>query len=261
MEDVTSAQTTDTATTQTADTVTTTQTGEGQATQQEKYVPFASGKEKFKVNDQERELTWEEAKRYAQLGFSATEKFQKAAQLDKKARETFMQLVQAAKDDSMWMMARRQFNPEFNPQGQFSQGQAEAAQTQDPLNPIVEELNRVKAQLEQQEVEKERQAIEKEISDAVAKFPNLKSKWMQKYVRDEYRSLLLNGVTEYSIEDVAFQVNQEFEQERQAQQKSRIETLEKNKERAPVTTTPARGGNQSRAMTREEIRKLAGRPI
>lgn len=57
---------------------------EGQQEAQQ-YVPFATGREKFKINGQEEEWDWDTTKRYAQLGKAGYSNLETAAKMRKEA--------------------------------------------------------------------------------------------------------------------------------------------------------------------------------
>jgi hypothetical protein len=231
-------------------------THEAPQQQEEKYSPFASGKEKFKINGVEEEWDWDTTKRYAQLGKAGQQAMQKAASLEKKQREIYTQMREAAMRDPDG------FLEVITGQKRTAAPQDTQAQEIDPrdleLQTTRHELAQIKDRLEREDIEREKQAIEQELNAAIEKYPDFNSKLFKTFVRDEYRRALNNGL-DVSLEDVAFLAAQDLRSETQEKQK-RIETkLEENKKRSPVITPPPSSTSSGKGMTLEDVKRLAGR--
>lgn len=228
-----------------------------------KLSPFSTGKEKFKINGKEEEWDWDTTKKYAQLGKSSSERWEKASALEKKVNDSYRQLMDLANKDPDGLI--KLFNPGY--QGKATaQDAAQSGQAVDPrdakISHLESQLERVTGSIEKQELEAEKAAIAKEFADAEEKYPVLKgNKFLTNYVKAEYRKLLQAGVAEVTIEDVAFQVAreaQEFDQQKNQQTKKR---LEENKNKSPLSQTPSGGSAASKPMTREEVMRLAGKIV
>lgn len=232
---------------------------------QKPYTPFATGKEKFKVDGQEFEWDWEETRRYAQLGRSGQAAMAKAAELEKKAASTYQQILKAAREDPEGLLAV--LNPSYKPRSKSDPNEGDGLDTQvDPRDLKIKELEakvgKFESFLEQQDVERARQEIENEFAEAEKKFPSIKSPIHKEYIRSQYRKYLNQGVTNISIEDLAFQLDQQVKEEQQAQMKAKRERLEAQRKNAPVPSVP--GSDQVSDRRAEEsgieyAKRLAGR--
>jgi len=129
--------------------------------------PFAGGKEKFKVNGQEKEWDWNTTKKYAQLGYAGQQALEKAHATETKAKQSmqnlYAQINQLAVSDPEGLI--RMFNPKYQgtssrqmaAQGaQTEQGQA-TEQGYDPRDQKIQELEQ-RTQSFEQMIEK--QAVE-----------------------------------------------------------------------------------------------------
>lgn len=228
---------------------------------QGKPTPFATGKEKFKIFGKEEEWDWDTTKKYAQLGKASTEKMERAAQIEKKANDTMRQLVELAGRDPDGLI--RLFNPTY--QGRSTaQDATTPGQEVDPrdakISHLESQLQRITGSIEKQELEAEKSAIAKEFADAETKYPVLKgNKFANERVKSEYKRLLYAGVTDVTIEDVAFQVAKEWQDFKQQENHEIKKRLEENKNKSPLSPTPSGGSSQSKPMTREDVMRLAGK--
>jgi hypothetical protein len=224
------------------------------------YVPFGAGKEKFKINGQEEEWDWDTTKRYAQLGKAGQQAMQKAAALEKKQKDLYAKMREAATQDPESFLEvitgqRRQ---------QATQQQSTNADHQtDPRDlefaNTKQELAQIKQRLEHEDIERERVAIEKELGDAVGKYPEFNSKLFKTFVKQQYYQTLKSGMEDVTLEDIAFLAAQELREEQGQKQKTVTQKLEENKKRAPVITPPGSSSGHSKAMTLDDVKKLAGR--
>ena len=181
---------------------------------------------------------------------------EKAATLERKQKEFYGWLRDALAKDP-YAVAEVVTGQKYNRPS--TQTDEEQANPQSELAKYQERLQALEAKLEREEIEKERQAIESELDGAVQKYPELANPFMKSYVKQEYRKLLKQGVEDMSIEDVAFYVAQEYKN----QQKDKALTVQKNfetkKAAAPIMTKPAMASSKEKAMTLDEVKKLAGR--
>ncbi len=262
-------QVADTSTAAVADTSTETQptqTTSEPAQTTEAYVPFAAGKEKFKINGQEEEWDWETTRRYAQLGKAGQRAMQEKAESERKQKDFFAKLVQGLEQDpAATYEALTGKKPSFSVQ----RAQAAAGQeTSESLNPLELRLQqteeRLQNLLQQQEsasVAQERQLVEKELSDAATKFPEISTPWLKSYVKQQYKALLQQGVYDMSIEDVAFMVSQDVQKQNAEKQKNLVQQVDKNKERAVVSAPRGTGQESKKPMSLDDVKRLAGRQV
>lgn len=241
--------------------------GGGQSTEPatEIYKPFATGKEKFKVDDKEEEWDWNTTKKYAQLGKSSTQRMQQAAQIQKQAKETYAKLISAAAKDPEGLI--RMLNPQFrgfantpaDPQATQSQG-AGAAPARDPEREEDKaKIQSLEEKFEAMEVEAERKKMESELDAAVKDYPQLGNKFLRSYVKAQYLQALKSDLTDLTLQDIAFQVAQEWDGLRAEELKAKKQKFEETKRKAPVGSVPGSGGEKP--MTREDILRLAGRVV
>lgn len=262
-------QVTDTQTAVVADTSTEAQPQATTETAQttEAYVPFATGKEKLKINGQEEELDWETTKRYAQLGKAGQKAMQEKAESERKQKDFFAKLVQGLEQDpAATYEALTGKKPSFSVQR--SEQAAAGHETNDPSNPLELRLRqteeRLQNLLQQQElasVDQERQLVEKELSDASAKFPELNTPWLKSYVKQQYKSLLQQGVYDMSIDDVAFLVAEDVKSQNANKHKTLVQQVDKNKERAVISAPRGTGQESKKPMTLDDVKRLAGRQV
>lgn len=224
---------------------------------------------KVKISGEELDLTEPELIKYAQLGKSGQAAMKKAAELEKKHREMYQQLVQAAQTDpdalAEVLTGKRRPQTPVATSKTTAQGESESAtdprdqhlrQLEQELQLSKRELSEIKQRFEQQDIERERVAVENELADAVKKFPELDTKFLKAYVKSEYAKALRAGL-DTSLEDVAFYVAQEHKAEALARQKATQQKLELNKQRAPVIAPPA-GGKEKKEGTFDDAKRLAG---
>lgn len=233
------------------------------ATQQQQvqnpYKPFASGKEKFKVNGKDEEWDWETTRKYASLGKTSYQKMQEAAEVKKRAEDAYSQLLDLAKKDPEGLL--RALNPNYAPQSQ--QQRQDQVTDADPRDLKIQELERKLGEfssvLEQQQVEEERKLINKELDDAVTKYTVLKGdKFALNYVKSEYRKALMQGL-DVSIDDVAFHVSQELQELRNQKVQETQKRFEQKRKNAPVTAVSTGSESSSKPMSLDEVKRLAGR--
>jgi len=231
------------------------------------YVPFSQGgKEKFKVGGKEFEWDWETTKRYAQIGRNGQLAMEKAANVEKKAAATYQQLLKAAQEDPEGLIAI--LNPKYQ-KGQASapaQGSATDEISDDPRDLRIKQLEaqvqKFSGYLESQEVEQAKKEIDAEFEEASKKFPILKNEVNKAYVRSEYRRYLNEGITDISIEDLAFSLNQKIQEEKQNESLEKKKRLEEQRKKAPVGSLPGSSGTTDRRENESGIdyaKRLAGR--
>lgn len=233
----------------------------------EVYKPFASGKEKFKINGQEEEMDWETAKRYVQFGKAGRQAMDKAAQLEKRHKELHTKLGEFAQRDmehGTFLLYQALTGKAYNPK-------ARAESVQDPNSPnapaavdprdeklrlLEEKLSSFEQEREKALIETERKAVESELDEAVKKFPGLDDKFTRSYIKSEYRKALQNG-EQLSIEDVAFFVAEEKKAQDAAKAKATTERIADNIKQSPVQT-PAAAAPKVRKGTLEDAMRLGG---
>lgn len=226
------------------------------------YKPFASGKEKFKIDDKEEEWDWNTTKKYAQLGKSSYSRLEQAANIQKQARSTYSNLMKAAQNDPEGLI--RMLNPQFQgfPKAQGPGEQATGHNTGvDPkdqkLSEIESKLQSYEEKIEAQAIAEERKAVETELDGALKEYPQLNNKFLRSYVKSQYLQALKSDLHEITLSDVAFQVAQEWDGIRSEERKAKQQKIEENKRRAPVGTVPGKQGEKP--MGREDVLRLAGR--
>lgn len=212
---------------------------------------------RLKVYGEEKEYSEPEVLKFAQLGAAGQKAMEKAATIERKQKEFYGWLREALAKDP-YAVAEVVTGQKFNrPSTQMDEEQVDPAKSE--LAQYKERLQSLEAKLEREEIEKERQAIESELDTAVQKYPELSNPFMKSYVKQEYRKVLKSGIEDMSIEDVAFYVAQEYRN----QQKDKAQTVQKNfetkKAAAPIMTKPAMASNKEKAMTLDDVKKLAGR--
>lgn len=244
------------------------------------YVPFSNGgKEKFKVSGQEHEWDWETTKRYAQIGRSGHQAMERAAAVEKKARETYGGLIQNAKTDPEGLIRILRNEPNWTPKGSKATPESGARTTEDggeggegqddPRDAQIQDLRarleRFEQKAEQADVETERAAIDKEMDAARKAYPELDDEITMEYVRGQYRRALMshdgNG-DPLTVDDVAFHVAQQIKEKRAQKNREKTSVVDANREKAPLGGAP-RGGKGSagdKPMNFNDVRKLAGLP-
>lgn len=229
-----------------------------------KQVPFQNGKEKFKVNGTEVEWDWETTKKYAQIGNAGYKAMERAAAVEKKAADTYKQLMNLAQSDPEGLI--RVFNPNYKPlQARNSQqdayGQAEQ-QEMDPRDQKIQELEKqlstVSERLEKQALDEERKAVQAEIDSAVKAYPILNDEIAINYLKTQYKQALAKGM-DVTLDDVAFHVAQKLEESRNKKLEQQKQRIEEKRKRAPVTSTPGTPSSEAKKFqTFDEVRRLAG---
>lgn len=230
------------------------------------YKPFINGKEKFKVDGEEVEWDWETTRKFASLGKTAYQRMQEASDLKKRTESAYKQLLDLAQKDPETLI--RALNPNYN--GPMTQQAASAALNgsgqvtdQDPrdleLRRTQEEVHALRSMMEQQQVDKEREAIQQELSDAESKYPTIKGdKFAINYIKSEYRKALQAGY-DVTIDDIAFLVSQELQQQKQERVKQTQTRLAEKRKQAPVQMVASASDSGSKPMSLEDVKRLAGR--
>lgn len=236
---------------------------QGQRT--EKYVPFSSGKEKFKASGKEHEWDWETTRKYAQLGYSGQQALERAATTEKKARENLQRLHDIANTDPDALI---EILTGKKRTARATSGDVEQTEL-DPRDAKIQDLEgKLQGILERDEnsqVEAERTAFNKELDDATAKYPILKEYdgIFLDIVKTQYRKALNTALDARqeppSVEDVAFFVAQRVQDSRQKKTQQKQERTEAAIKKAPATGVPGGSGASTGAMSREEVMRLAGR--
>jgi len=227
---------------------------------------FANGKERLRVNGQEVELTFEEMKRFASLGRAGHSAMERAVDIEKKANATYQQILELAKSDPKGLI--RMFNPDYA--GEQSRGQSQDDQDEDasgdPRDTVIKELKadveRLKGSYEQRGVAEEKAAIASELKTAIGAYPEFKDdpEYFTDKVKMEYRKLLNSGVFNVSIDDVAFTLAQNQKDKKTKQAQEAVKRHAQTKQNATVSGLPSGGSGQSKGMSRDDVRKLAGLP-
>lgn len=238
--------------------------------------PFdENGRAKFVVDGEEVERDWETIQREYQLAAASRKRFEQAADIKRKAETAYRQIYEAAQTDPIGLIRtfRPDWSPDQTPHGQAKPG-AQNAQGQpvDANGDVIDSRlsafeQRVQSELERRlapvmekfnamsEAE-ERQAINKEYETISQKFPALKGKAEKNFLFNQYRATLEKGV-DMSFEDVAFYVNKEIEEERQASRAPLQEKQQENKRKAPVSARPAASTGHKEFTSLEQVRALA----
>lgn len=228
------------------------------------YIPFSNGKEKFKVRGEEVEWDWNETKKWAQINRSGFLAMEQAKALEKKAQTALTQMYQMAERDPDGFI--RTFNPNYKPQANASQqGQEDDGTQSDPRDTAIQALQREIEQLkggqEAREIAEEKAIIAKELESAFAAYPVLKNVLKaDQLVKAEYARQLRLGNDQITIDDVAFHMSQEAQESERKRVAATKARLNQNRQTAPISSSPAGGSGQSKGMTRDEVRKLAGLP-
>lgn len=233
--------------------------------------PFSNGKEKFTVNGKDFEWDWATTKKYAQLGRSGQIAQQKAAETERKSREFYGRLTEGAKNDPEGVIRLLLGQPswKFGAKPTRTGGAAtadgrstEGGATEDPRDQEIQELKGQVQKLlqgdEERQLEQERNAFTQELEDAVKSYPILDSKYYREYVKSEYRKSLMKGA-EVSVDDVAFSVAEEIKELQANKDQERNQRLKNNRERATVTGRTGGDTGGEKAMSRDDVRRLAGR--
>lgn len=225
--------------------------------------PFSSGKEKFKINGEEFEWDWETTKRYAQLGRSGQLAMEKAAQVEAKAKKAYEQILKAAQEDPEGLISI--LNPRYQPKSKAPQQTEENQEEADPrdlkIRSLEERLQKYESTLEQQEIAQAKAEIESELDSASEKFPIIKDEIYKEYVKNQYRKYLNMGVTDISIEDIAFQVHQKHQENLAAKEAQKKARLEQKRQNAPVHAVSGGSGMTDRKEGEsglEYAKRLAG---
>lgn len=241
------------------------QATESPAQKTEAYVPFSAGKEKFKINGQEEEWDWETTKRYAQLGKAGQRAMQERAELERKQKDFFARLIQGLEQDPA-----ATFEALTGKKAPFaSQRMAEATAPEgQEANPVELRLRqteeRLQSLLQQQEmaaIEKERQLIEQELEESSKKFPEISTPWLKSYVKQQYRALLQQGITDMTIEDVSFLVAEEVKKQNAERQAALVQKVDENKKKSVVIAPKGTGQEGKKPMTLDDVKRLAGRQV
>lgn len=233
------------------DTDTTTQPTETQAA-----IPFATGKEKFKVDGEEHEWTWEETRKYAQLGKMGYKRSQEAAALKKQVADNYKKLTQLATTNPQGLIeiltGRKQSAATDGQADEMRQSEARGTDHRDA------EIQELKSRIEARELAEERKAIENELSDSVSKYPELNSEIYREYVKSQYTKALRRG-EDVAIEDIAFMVSQSIKEQQAKSLREKQQKIKERRDRAPSTVPPGFKSEKSDDMDLEAVKRLAGR--
>jgi hypothetical protein len=234
------------------DTDTTAQTDATQAVN-----PFATGKEKFKVDGEEHEWTWEETRKYAQLGKMGYKRSQEAAALKKQVADNYKKLTQMATTNPQALieiLTGRKQSP-----SQQGQGEEQTRQSEERgFDHRDAELQELKQRVEARELADERKAIENELSDSVSKYPELNNEIYREYVKSQYTKALRRG-EDVAIEDIAFMVSQSIKEQQSKDLRTKQQKLKERRDRAPSTVPPGFKSEKSDDMDLDAVKRLAGR--
>lgn len=238
----------------------TTEGGEGQA--QEVYTPFKEGKEKFSIDGEEVEMTWDEVKKSVQLAKASYKRFEEANGIKQSATKFQEQMLHLAKTNPEGLI--RVLNPNWQ-RGTPAQGTTQDAQrTTDQEQPWQSEIERLASQneelaqkLEAIELEKERVALRQEFETVKTQYPIFKDKLALNYLQTEYRKALKSG-KDLSLDDVAFYINQDLQKSKTAQVQSQQQKIQQRKAVAPVSNMPSGGEGKKEATSFEDLRKSLG---
>lgn len=231
---------------------------EAPATEETKpYVPFSAGKEKVKVNGKEYEWTFDEFKKYAQLGNSATQKMQEAAAEKKRVEKLYSDIITLAQKDPNALV--RAFNPSYNAaSATATQQTTESNKEQNPLEQdlylLKNELTQTKEQLQQIFLEREKQALQSEMDQVKSKYPKLNNKFALTHLLVEYNK---NLESDMSLEDVAFLINKEIEEQERESTAQKQALLTEKRKRAPVSATQG-GSTGQKEMGIEDYKRQFG---
>jgi hypothetical protein len=230
-----------------------TQTEEAQAAG-----PFASGKEKFVIDGEEHEWTWEETKKYAQLGKAGYKRMQEAATIKKQVADNYKKLTQLAHTNPQGLLeilTGKKAEAGLSPQADVAPRQSETR----GLDPRDAEIQELKQRIEARELAEERKQIDTELSDAVSKHPELNNQIYREYVKSQYAKALRQGMEDVTIADIAFMVSQELKQQQAAQLKAKQQKIKERRDRAPVAVSPGYKAEKSESLDLEAVKRLAGR--
>lgn len=218
--------------------------------------PFAGGKEKFKIDGEEVELSWEETKKYAQLGKVGYKRMQEAAAVKKQVAENYKKLVSLAQTNPQGLIEilTGQKQSAVNGQADRTERQSEE-RGYDQRDAEIQEL---KQRIEARELMEERKAIDSELSTAVSKYPELNSEIYREYVKSQYTKALRRG-EDIEIEDVAFMVSQSIKDQQAKALKTKQQKIKERRDRSPITTPPGFKSQGSDELDLDMVKKLAGR--
>lgn len=218
----------------------------------------------LKINGEVKKMPLKEALRYAQINNSGYKALERAAEVEKKAKEAYQKLLDAAKSDPEGLI--RILNPQWSLPAKATRTadakQADGAEVEDlaqaEIRRLEQKLGSVEQVLEQQEIDKERKAIESELDAAVKSYPELDNKIYRDYVKSQYRRALQANM-DVSMDDVAFHVAQEMKETRSKEEKERQRKLAEKRKLAPETTVPGAPAKTAKPMTLDDVKRLAGR--
>lgn len=260
----------DTGATDSVDSIQAPTTGEIQpettTTQPATYQPFANGKEKFLIDGKEVEMDFDTAKRSIQLARASQMRMEKAAEVERNAQRAYQEFMEAIQRDPESLI--KHFRPEWTPTStaaqatsttpQAGQGDPRLMQFEQMLQQQRNELQATKQELQSFHVERAKQEIAVEMDAAIKKFPVLNNEINKHYVKAQYKAALADKLP-VSIEDIAFIVAQQLEQEKLAQVQNNQKKLEENRKKAPVSTPPAGlSAKKETPKSFDDVRKMAG---
>lgn len=228
-----------------------------QETETEKVVPFASGKEKFVIDGQEHEWTWEETKKYASLGKAGYERMKEAAAVKKQVADNYKKLVSLARTNPQGLieiLTGQKAQPGKQPQADGERQSEERGY--DHRDAEIQEL---KQRIEARELAEERKAIDAELSTAVSKYPELDNDIYRDYIKSQYAKALKQGADDVTIEDVAFIVSQQLKEKQAQQLRTKQQKIKERRDRAPVSVPAGHKAEKPKEMDLDAVKRLAGR--
>lgn len=244
-----------------------------QADDKQKYQPFQTGKEKFKVDGREYEWDFQTAQKWAQLGYAGRRAMQEKAELQKQHQNFYNQLVKAADTDMDGLYevltGRKRGTTQASQHTHNTSTEDPNAQGADPryeeiqraMKTQAEQLAELREEKEARLVEQESKAIENEFSEVEKKFPQIAgNKYLKHYIKAQYAAELRAGNHEATIEDVAFFVTQEMSEQERTKQTNVKESIAQKKAKGTVgTQKPGGEGTADKGYSNfEAVRKFAG---
>jgi len=232
--------------------------GEGQ--DQEVYSPFKDGKEKFSIDGEDVEMTWDEVKKSVQLAKASYKRFEEANGIKQSATRFQEQMLQLARTNPEGLL--RVLNPNW--QGGKPQGTTQDQRTTEQEQPWQSEIERLASQnnelaqkLEAIELDKERSVLRQEFDTVKTQYPVFKEKLAMNYLQSEYRKALQSG-KDLSLDDVAFYINQDLQKSKTAQIQTQQKKLSERRAISPVSNMPSSGEGKKEAGSFDDLRKSLG---
>lgn len=237
------------------------------------FVPFKSGKESFKVNGKEVALDWSETKKYAQLGLAKDRAFEKANDLQKKAKSVWTEMVQAAHTDPYGLIEILTGKKLEAPQTQANvspQAAKPDGTPADPRDAQIAELNahvqKLLKENEESRMERQQNAmkaaineVNTELDSAIQSHGIPNTPWFKNYLRAQYKAHLDANDYETTIDDLANALSLQLKDEVVKKSQAKVDRFEAKKKAAPVFTKGQGGVTKEKEITSfEEVKKLAG---